>query len=105
MSFNNDTNLTGENNEREEPEVNEINEGNVGNSTQTKEHAEGKDGHKIMISSLQDNKERNSEIKVKFELDKKLSKTSGGYCPQFSEDFLECNGTKNNDEIWIKVTT
>ena len=56
-----------------------------------------------------DNKEQNPEIKIKFELDEKLSDSSGEYsCPTnagFSEDSLECTGTKNNDEIWVKVTT
>ena len=51
-----------------------------------------------------DNKEKNPEIKVKFELEEKLSDTSVD-CARFSEDSLECNGTKNDDEIWVKVNT
>ena len=41
----------------------------------------------------------NPEIKVKFELDQGLSGCTAG----FSEGSFECNGTKNGDEIWVKV--
>ena len=56
-----------------------------------------------------DNKEQNPEIKVRFELDEALSGSSRDYtCTTnagFSDDHLECSGTKNDDQIWVKVMT
>ena len=54
-----------------------------------------------------DNKEVNSEIQIKFELDEVLSGSSRGYkCPVkngYSKDFFECTDTNNDDKIWVKV--
>ncbi len=56
-----------------------------------------------------DNKDLNSDVRIKFKIDSSTKNRRGFKCNSedngdgFSTDSIECTDTNNNDIIWVKV--